>query len=155
MAELTGDNRKMLKVKLDTGLIHGQARMPTRAHDGDAGYDLYVSETTHVPPHSFRDVPSGVYVELPSDCWGLLTGRSSTIRNRGLLVIQGVIDPGYRGEMFSAVWNLTDDFVTLDEGDRIAQLIVIPNETARTRLCQVDVLSDTPRGTSGFGSSGV
>lgn len=147
------DKREPILVKLDS-LIDGQARIPTRAHDDDAGYDIYVSKTTMIPAHAFHDVPSGIRAEMPKGYWGLLTGRSSTIRNRGLLVIQGVIDPGYRGELFSAVWNLTDHDVILEEGDRIAQLIVMPNATEQTRMVRVDALSDSARGTGGFGSSG-
>lgn len=148
------DTRTPVLVKLETGLLFGEPRMPTRAHEDDAGYDIYVAEKTVVSAHSFADVPSGVCVELPEGHWGLLTGRSSTLRNRGLLVVQGVIDQGYRGELFSSVWNLTDHDVVLEEGDRAAQLIFVPNATAQTRLVQADVLSPSPRGTNGFGSSG-
>lgn len=148
------DKRTPVLVKLETGLLMGEPRMPTRAHDDDAGYDLYVAERTIVSAHTFADVPSGVSIELPDGHWGLLTGRSSTLRNRGLLVVQGVIDQGYRGELFSAVWNLTDHDVVLEEGERVAQLIFVPNATEQTRLVQADVLSPSPRGTNGFGSSG-
>ena len=129
-------------------------RMPTRAYPDDAGFDLYVSKQVTVGAGQFADVPSGVHVLLPEGTWGMLTGRSSTIRNRGLLVIQGVIDCGYQGELFSAVWNLTDRPVTVEAGDRIAQLIIIKNETALHQRVLSAELEPTLRGTSGFGSSG-
>lgn len=130
------------------------ARMPIRAHSDDAGFDLFVSMDVTVPPHAFKDIPSGVSVELPHGYWGMLTGRSSTIRQRGLLVVQGIIDTGYRGELFSAVWNLTDKPVLIEKGDRIAQFIILPNETQNTLLQRVDALGNSERGMGGFGSSG-
>lgn len=133
----------------------GVARMPIRAHSDDAGFDIFISVETTVPPHSFRDVPSGVHVELPNGYWGFLVGRSSTIRKRGLMVIPGVIDTGYRGELFSAVWNLTDEPVHLEQGDRIAQLIILPNSTANSVLARVDQLAGSERGFGGFGSTGL
>lgn len=131
-----------------------EAQKPTRAYRDDAGYDLYVSETVTAPPHRFVDVHTQVAVELPKDTWALLTGRSSTTRDRGLLVNQGIIDPGYRGELYIGVWNLTDQEVTIERGDRIGQLIVIQNRTATTNLYLTDQLTKHPRGEKGFGSSG-
>ncbi|QLF82741.1 deoxyuridine triphosphatase [Microbacterium phage Cicada] len=132
----------------------GTARMPIRAHSDDAGFDLFVARETVIPPHGFADVPSGVHIQLPNGYWGMLTGRSSTIRKRGLLVVQGIIDTGYTGELFSAVWNLTDQSVVVEEGDRIAQLIILPNSTANSVLRRTDGLGATGRGDRGFGSSG-
>ncbi|XAO35665.1 deoxyuridine triphosphatase [Microbacterium phage FireCastle] len=132
----------------------GNARMPIRAHSDDAGFDLFVARETLVPAHGFADVPSGVRMQLPNGYWGMLTGRSSTIRKRGLLVVQGIIDTGYTGELFSAVWNLTDKPVLIEEGDRVAQLIILPNSTQQSVLRRSDGLGDTKRGSNGFGSSG-
>lgn len=147
--------KNQVLVKLEEYLDgFGTARMPIRAHSDDAGFDLFVSRETLVPAHGFADVPSGVSVQLPNGYWGMLTGRSSTIRKRGLLVVQGIIDTGYTGELFSAVWNLTDKAVVLEEGERVAQLIVLPNSTANSVLRRTDALGDTTRGGAGFGSSG-
>lgn len=142
--------------QLDLGAeFQPEARMPIRAHHDDAGWDLFVSKDVEVPPHGFMDVPSGVSMELPNGYWGLLTGRSSTIRKRGLLVVQGVIDTGYRGELFSAVWNLTDKTVALKRGERVAQLILLPNSTAASVLVASTDLGGSERGFGGFGSSGT
>ena len=160
---MASSGRKMkIPVRLDpyTQLDLGpefqpEARMPIRAHHDDAGWDLFVSQDVTIPPHGFKDVPSGVSVELPNGYWGLLTGRSSTIRRRGLLVVQGVIDTGYRGELFSAVWNLTDKSVLLQRGERVAQLILLPNSTADSVLVRHEGdLQASERGFGGFGSSG-
>lgn len=136
-------------------VLDGSGRMPTRGHDDDAGLDLYVSERIIVPSGSFRDIPCGVRVELPENTWGLLTGRSSTLRKRSLMVAQGVIDGGYRGPLFAGVWNLGREPQVVEEGDRIAQLIVIDNVTSRVNLIRTGALSGSTRGEMGFGSTGV
>ena len=160
---MAGTRKMKIKVTLDDYAeqldlgdeYRGEARMPIRAHCDDAGWDLYVSQTVTVPPHGFMDVPSGVSIQLPNGYWGMLTGRSSTIRKRGLLVVQGIIDTGYTGELFSAVWNLTAEPVTLTRGERVAQLIILPNSTAQTVMVQAETLDETTRGWAGFGSSGT
>lgn len=134
--------------------LGSNGKQPTRAYIDDAGLDLYVSTTTVVDPGTFVDVPTDIAVELPTDSWGLLTGRSSTTRQHGLLVNQGIIDPGYRGELYIGVWNLKDKPFTLHAGDRIAQLILMHNRTAEVALIRKDKLSYHPRGENGFGSSG-
>ena len=124
-----------------------------RAHPGDAGLDLFCSESVVVRPGRFVDIPLGVSVEIPHGYWAMLTGRSSTLRKRGLLVNQGVIDQGYRGPLFAGVWNLTDEHVEVPRGDRVAQLILIPLWTGEP--VSVLHLAESSRGVSGFGSSGL
>ena len=127
---------------------------PRRAYMDDAGFDLYVSRETTIPPGKFADVHTDVAVELPADSWGMLTGRSSTLRTKGLLVNQGIIDPGYRGELYIGCWNMTNNPITVHPGDRIGQLIIMCNRTAQVSLVESDHLSYHPRGTKGFGSTG-
>jgi dUTP pyrophosphatase len=139
---------------LPVQLLNGNATMPTKAYSDDAGYDLYVSERTTIPPGQFVDVPCAVAVEMPSNTWALLTGRSSTLRKHGLMVNQGIIDPGYRGELYAGVFNLSGNAITINKGDRLAQLILMPNHALNTTLLQVDELAPHQRGQAGFGSSG-
>jgi dUTP pyrophosphatase len=135
-------------------LLTYTAQKPTRAYDDDAGFDLYVSQTTTIEPGQFVDIPCSIAVELESDTWALLTGRSSTLRKHGLMVNQGIIDPGYRGELYAGVWNLSTQPVTIYAGDRVAQLILMPNWTSLHKLQEVETLTPHPRGENGFGSSG-
>lgn len=131
-------------------------RLPTRGHRSDAGVDLYCSETLTIEPHGFVDVPTGVYTRLPNMTWGLLTGRSSTLRRHGLMVVQGVIDQDYRGELFAGVQNMRPHPVVVERGSRLAQLIVVP---LPGYLDPVEIprsgLGETARGEGGFGSTGV
>src|SRR5688572_30686980 len=97
---------------------HPDAKMPTCQHVGDAGYDFYTVGSTRITPGEWQDVPTGLHLELPAGYWLRLVGRSSTFRRRGLLVIEGVVDNGYRGEIFFGVWNRTGEPVTIEAGER-------------------------------------
>lgn len=133
---------------------------PTRSYADDAGLDLFVSEDTMLPWGKFVDVPCGVQVELPSWSWGLLVGRSSTFRRRQIEVQTGIIDAGYRGELFAAcIWRPSEvgdkGYVTAKAGERLAQLIVVPNGTRDVEPIWVPELAKHDRGLNGFGSSGA
>jgi dUTP pyrophosphatase len=136
---------------------------PTRAYADDAGLDLYVAEDTELEWGVFKDVPLGVNVALPEWGWGFLVGRSSTFRKRSIEVMPGIIDTGYRGPLFAAcIWRPDHDGdpalkpkYSLLAGDRIAQMIIIPNGTRDVDPVRVLDLPAHERGERGFGSSGV
>lgn len=142
--------------------------VPRRSYADDAGFDLFVSQDTVLPWGQFVDVPCGVKVELPDWSWGLLVGRSSTFRRRQIEVQLGVIDAGYRGELFAAcIWRPEGEFAeytktngveaatTVKAGERLAQLIIIPNGTRDVTPLAVSNLGHHQRGESGFGSTGA
>lgn len=128
---------------------------PQRTYEGDAGWDLVCSEARTIRPGGFQDVPCGIRVELPGGTWAMITGRSSTLRRRGLLVSQGIIDNGYRGPLFAGVWNLGDEKQTVEVGERIAQLIPFPLLPPHMDLLRAQDLRDSDRGEQGFGSTGT
>lgn len=128
--------------------------MPYQAHRGDAGYDLWVSRPTVIEPGMFVDIHCDVAMQLPPDVWGLIIGRSSTIRKRGLLVVPGIIDSGFRGELFAGVWNLGTEPVEVSNGERLAQFIPMPLLSDGLELQQRSELDDHDRGVNGFGSTG-
>lgn len=127
---------------------------PQRFHDGDAGFDLVCSEGAVIKPGAFRDIDCGIHVEMPVGVWALITGRSSTLRERGLMVAQGIIDNGYRGPLFAGVWNLRQETVRVAEGERLAQFIPYELTAARLEWRQVRNLNGSDRGHAGFGSTG-
>lgn len=126
---------------------------PTKSYPGDAGFDLVVEQDVVIRPGDFFDVPLGIAVELPPGTWAMLTGRSSTIRRRRILVTQGIIDNGFRGPLYAGCQNVGREMVRVKRGERIAQLILFP--LVEPRSMQVTRLSDSERGEAGFGSSGA
>lgn len=135
-------------------LVGPDGTLPTQSYEGDAGFDLYASADTTLAPGTFVDVPCDLRVELPFYVWGMVTGRSSTLREKGLLVHPGVIDQGYRGELFAGAWNTTKEAVEVKKGERIAQLIPLNNASRMMFPMQAQQLTPSVRGTRGFGSSG-
>lgn len=129
-----------------------ESHAPKRHYGGDAGFDLYVSEEVKIEGYGFADVPLGVSIELPRGVWGMLTGRSSTLRKRNLLVMQGIIDNGYRGELFAGIQNMGSVGQILSPGDRVAQLI--PIQLVQCEPVRVETLNPSDRGDNGFGSTG-
>ncbi len=142
--------------KLPLGFA-GPGMLPTRSYADDAGLDLAAHGDWRIVGHSFLDVDTGLHVELPEGVWGLITGRSSTVRKRGLLVNQGIIDTGYRGRLYVGVWNLRPEQHVVQHGDRLAQLILFDNTTRHYEPLKVEesMLSKSERGENGFGSSGA
>lgn len=125
---------------------------PEDHYEGDAGYDLAVTESVTVLPGERAHVRCGISIALPPGYWAMIQGRSSSWR-RGLLVKGSIIDAGYRGPLWADFINLNDDAVTVKKGERIAQLIPMPL-APRMAWEQVLFLPPSDRGTSGYGSTG-
>lgn len=128
-----------------------------RAHPGDAGFDLIVSEDTKVPYGGTARIPCDTAVELPDGVFGWVVARSSTFDRYNVTILPGIIDTDYRGKLFAVALNeSTVDHVWVKAGSRIAQLVLLPNVAAGIRPVRVDEVStDTARGSNGFGSTGV
>ncbi len=128
-----------------------RASLPTRAHAGDAGLDLYALEPVTVAPGAGLRARTGVALEIDHGWVGMIADRSS-LASKGLKTAGGIIDAGYRGEVQVVLWNLSLEPIELKAGDRIAQLLLLPVGLAA--VTQVTELSDSSRGAGGFGSSG-
>ena len=132
-----------------------EARVPTRARDGDAGYDLHAVEPATLAPGERASVATGIAIGLPDGVAGLVLPRSGLAARHGITVVNapGLIDPGYRGELRVVLLN-TDrrEPFAVEPGDRIAQLVLVPFETPE--LVEVDTLEESARGVHGFGSTG-
>lgn len=132
-----------------------EATLPVRANPGDAGLDLYAAESAHIGPGERWKVGCGVAVEIPEGSAGLVVPRSGMADRHGISLVNGpgLIDSGYRGEL--AVLLLNNDpaeIFRVEVGDRIAQLVIVPIELPDP--VEVDELTETTRGSGGFGSSG-
>lgn len=134
------------------GFWSGPGVAPQGHHPGDAGYDLTSSETCVVAYGKRAQIQCGICVELPPGWWALIQGRSSSWK-RGLSIKASIIDAGYRGPLWVDVLNVGYDVVKVLKGERIAQLIPMPLAPP-IRWTQVEQLSETPRGTNGYGSTG-
>lgn len=150
-------------------MIGGYARtmlatqpFPQPPFSGDCGLDLVTTEDVTLKIGETANIPCGVSVALPSGTFGWITGRSSTWTRHGLLVIPGIIDEGWRGELFTLVFrpaatNGTRSGwrpVRVPAGSRLAQLIVLPNLLPQVEVVITEDLPPSERGSSGFGSSG-
>jgi dUTP pyrophosphatase len=141
---------KEKRLKLNIKLLHPNAIIPTRAHEHDAGLDLYSHEHAVLWYAHVGAIHTGVAVQIPKGCVGLIKDRSSMAK-RGIHVLGGVIDSGYTGEIIVFLYNTADAF-NISAGEKIAQLIVIPLLQG-IELNVVDSLEESDRGDKGFGSS--
>jgi dUTP pyrophosphatase len=133
-----------------------QATVPTRAHENDAGLDLYAAEDALIQPGGRASVGTGLAVAIPEGLAGLVLPRSGLAIKHGVTLVNspGLIDPGYRGEVRVLLLN-TDQTTDYEctAGDRIAQLLLVPIATVTPTLA--DELDSSIRGAGGFGSSGA
>ena len=127
---------------------------PAYAHEGDAGMDLRAAEQYTIKPGDSAKVKTGIAVQIPDGCVGLVFPRSG-LGSRGLTMRNsvGVVDSGYRGEVMAALWNTTRADWVIYPGDRIAQLVIVP--FARCEIEEAESLEESDRGEGGYGSTGV
>jgi dUTP pyrophosphatase len=131
--------------------LEDQATLPTRAHPDDAGLDLYGMEEIVLAPRAGVTARTGIAMALPKGHVGMIADRSS-LGKRGVKTAGGIVDAGYRGEIKVLLWNLTDQEIRLEAGDRIAQMLILPIQTPA--VAGVSELDSTRRGDGGFGSTG-
>lgn len=137
---------EQMKVALDPG-----AFMPTRAHDFDAGLDLYAMKDAWVRPQSSEFFDTGVHVQIPRGLVGFVKSRSGLMR-RNESKTDGTIDADYTGSIGVVLFNHGKADLFIKAGERIAQLVIVPCWLPKPVL--VDSLEETERGDGGFGSTG-
>jgi dUTP pyrophosphatase len=143
-------------VNLPFRTLRRRVELPVAAHPGDAGLDLRAAEPAKVAPGERAMIPTGLAVAIPEGHAGLVLPRSGLASKQGLTLANapGLIDAGYRGEVIVAVVNLDRDHaVTIEAGDRIAQLVVVAVSDVEPSF--VEELPPSQRGEGGFGSSGT
>lgn len=135
-----------MKIKLDNG-----AFMPTRAHETDAGLDLYATDTQIVPARESAKFDTGVHIALPCGTVGMLKSKSGLNVKHGI-TSEGVIDVGYTGSIVVKLYNNSGRDYKVNAGDKISQLVILPILTPALEI--VERLEETERGAGGFGSTG-
>ena len=140
-----------------TKKLNENAVIPSRGSQQAAGYDLYAAtdDIIQIAPHSTIKIGTGLSMELPPGFFGAVFARSGLATKKGLRPANcvGVCDSDYRGEYIVALHNDTDEFMEIAPQERIAQLIVMPYLPLTFK--EVEELSETERGTGGFGSTGT
>lgn len=135
--------------------IDPELPLPAYAHDGDAGADLYARYSVHLCPKDRILVPTGIAVGIPDGYVGLIHPRSGLAIKKGLTVLNtpGTVDAGYRGEVCVCLINNGKDAVTVERGERIAQIVF--QRVARAVFQVHESLPETARGSGGHGSTGM
>lgn len=146
LVELLPDETAKLKVMLDPG-----AYKPTRAHEADAGLDLYAMEAGTIPPCGSKKFDTGVHAMIPAGYVGLLTSKSG-LMSKNEVTSRGTIDSGYVGSIRAILFNHSHQYVHIEKGQKITQLVILPIITPEVEV--VESLEDTERGSGGFGSTG-
>lgn len=142
-----------MKIPVKVKKLKENAIVPKYAREGDAAMDLYSCEDYVVPPKKRQLVSTGISMELPEGYWSNIRGRSGLALKKGISILGGVIEHGYRGEYGVIVYNTGEEDFVISAGDRVAQLVIAPVATAVVEV--VEELSETTRGDGAFGSTGL
>lgn len=136
-----------MKIMLDPG-----AFAPTRAHPTDAGLDLRAKERLKLWPGMSACIDTGVHMELPYGYYGKIESKSGLNVNHDIVSCGGVIDEGYTGSIVVKLYNFGSSAYVFESGDKVAQIVIQPYIAPELEIA--DALSETDRGSDGFGSTG-
>ena len=138
---------------LEVQKLDPRAKLPTYAYDSDAGLDIFALEDFVVPAGKFAtDIRTGVAVAIPERFVGLMWAKSGLAANHGIIVMAGVIDAGYRGELLLTVYNTSSKDYQFKAGDKVMQMLIQP--VNQVEIVEVQNLPPSARGVGGFGSTG-
>lgn len=140
------DGQTTVKVQLEEF-----AKLPRRAHDADAGLDVFSPLFVKVPARGSVAIDTGVHIAIPRGYVGMLKSKSGLYINHGI-TSEGTIDSGYTGSVIVCLQNHSDEDYYIHTYDKISQLVILP--ILLPKLEKVDRLDETERGSKGFGSTG-
>ena len=130
------------------------AKIPTRAHISDAGYDVFcLEEVVIIPPGQRKSIRTGIAISCPTGVAWQVWPRSGLAQRCGIGVLGGLIDSGYRGEVIIMLQNLGEVSCVFNKGDKIAQ--IVPIVLYSIELTESNDLPEADRGNHGFGSTGM
>lgn len=131
---------------------------PERSHPDDAGLDLYVAANMVIHANARTLIPHNIAVVMPQRYYGQILPRSSTLHQKGLIILPGTVDSGFRGELYSIAYNPTPRGVSIYAGEKLSQLVVHRLWTPETRQLKKEdfeqYVKESGRGIAGFGSTG-
>ncbi len=127
------------------------AQVPTKAHASDAGWDLYSIENVTIPPNETCKIRTGISISVPDGYYSQLHDRSS-MGSKSIKTMGGVIDSTFTGEILVMLHNLSKFPFTVEEGNKVCQLVILP--VPKVKMVVVDKLRESERNEKGFGSSG-
>lgn len=139
-------------ITLPTKKLYEDSKVPTFAHPGDAGMDLYARENVTIKGGERSIVGTGIAMAIPEGYVGLIWDKSGVAIKGGVKVLGGVIDAGYRGEIMVGMINLSAEDYIFEAGHKVAQIII--QERVQPEVVEVTDLDATTRGEGGFGSTG-
>jgi len=142
---------EVLEIKVKK--LHENAIIPTKAHESDSGWDLYILDDIEIKPKDTVIIPTGIAIKLPPNTEAQVRPRSGVTSKTKLRVQLGTIDNDYTGDIGIIVDNIGDESIALNSGYKLAQLVV--QQLPSTVMDVVDDLERGARGDKGFGSSGV
>jgi len=143
----------MLEIKVKR--LDPDLPIPRKATDGSSGFDIYSRVDQIINPGEFKGIPAGIVLEIPKGYEVQVRPRSGLALKHGIGILNspGTIDSDYRGEVVVILFNLSKEPFGVKKGDRIAQ--IVPVKLPEVKLVEADNLTETSRGSGGFGSTGV
>ena len=141
--------------KLLVKKIVDNAKLPSKAHETDAGFDLFSNEEVTISSGEYKLIKTGISIQLPANTEAQIRPRSGLALKHGITVLNspGTIDEEYRGEIGVILINHGKFDFNVEKHMRIAQMVIAP--VMQVTLKEIDVLIDTDRGSGGFGSTGI
>lgn len=146
------DREESYEIKVRAKRLNNKSTVPSQHDSADAGWDLYASEEVYILPGQRAAIPTGIALQIPEYVVGLIWPRSGLAVKKGIDVLAGVIDSGYRGEIKVCLLNTSTDICYIKYGDRVAQILF--QAVPPVKMVEVDSLSSSKRDTKGFGSTG-
>lgn len=139
-------------MELQVQKLHPDAKVPSFAHDTDAGMDVYCVEEMTVAPSQRVQIRTGIALGIPKGYVGLIWDKSGIAHKAGLKTLGGVVDSGYTGEVFVGIFNTSTETHTFLAGDKVAQILI--QKIEQPAVVEVASLAASERGTGAFGSTG-
>ncbi len=129
--------------------------LPRKATEGSSGFDIYSRVDQVINPGEIKGIPAGIVLEIPEGYEVQVRPRSGLALKHGIGILNspGTIDSDYRGEVVVILFNFSKEPLGIKKGDRIAQ--IVPVKLPEVKLIEADSLTDTSRGSDGFGSTGI